>query len=75
MSIHKAVQAGHIEAVKQHLVDGTDANAKGDDGEAPLDLAVYFAQIETADLIRKYDGKRPIFGTINLGDIVSIKER
>ena len=29
INIHKAAQAGNIEAVKQHLADGTDVNVEG----------------------------------------------
>jgi hypothetical protein len=53
ISIHQAVFDGNIEAVKQHLAAGTDANAKTNDGETPLD----YAKGETADLLRKHGGK------------------
>jgi ankyrin repeat protein len=53
MSIHDAARDGNIEAVKQHLDAGTDVNAKDDKGRTPLDLAIDFKRIKTADLLRK----------------------
>jgi len=39
-SIHAAAQAGHIEAVKKHLANGADVNAKTNSGElTPLHIA------------------------------------
>jgi ankyrin repeat protein len=35
-SIHTAAKAGHIEAVKQHLLAGTNVNAKDNRGNTPL---------------------------------------
>ena len=36
ISIHDAASKGNIEAVKQHLADGADVNAKREDGMTPL---------------------------------------
>ena len=57
ISIHEAAIDGNIEAVKQHLVTGTDVNAKIEDGKTPLDLAIINNETETADLLRKHGGK------------------
>jgi ankyrin repeat protein len=38
-SIHIAAMAGHIEAVKKHLADGTDVNVKDENGWTPLNSA------------------------------------
>ena len=57
ISIHDAARTGRIEAVKQHLIAGTDVNAKNNIGASPLDLATLFNQSETADLLRKHGGK------------------
>jgi ankyrin repeat protein len=38
-SIHTAANAGHIEAVKQHLLAGTNVNAKDNRGNTPLHYA------------------------------------
>ncbi|MDP6361495.1 MAG: ankyrin repeat domain-containing protein, partial [Planctomycetota bacterium] len=38
-SIHAAIELGNIEAVKQHLDDGADVNAKGRWGSTPLHAA------------------------------------
>jgi hypothetical protein len=51
--ILEAGESGNIVAVKQHLADGADVNAKNVDGETPLDLA----KGETAALLRKHGGK------------------
>ena len=60
-SIHDAAMDGDIEAVKQHLADGADVNAKTEggvfSGRTPLDLAWLTRQTKTADLIRKHGGK------------------
>jgi ankyrin repeat protein len=37
-----------------------DVNKKRDDGETPLDKAVYDGHIEIADLLRKHGGKTGI---------------
>ena len=57
ISIHDAARTGRIEAVKQHLIAGTDVNAKNNIGASPLDLATLFNQSEIADLLRKHGGK------------------
>ena len=47
-SIHVAAELGNIEAVKQHLDDGTEVNAKDENGLTPL----HFAKTkEIADLL------------------------
>ena len=50
-SIHRAARAGHIEAVKKHLGDGTDVNAKNADGWTPLHEAARWGQKEIAELL------------------------
>ena len=40
ISIHKAAEEGNVEAVKQHLVAGTDVNAKDHYEATPLELAI-----------------------------------
>jgi hypothetical protein len=41
ISIHDAARTGSIEAVKQHLADGADVNAKSRAGTTPLHLATW----------------------------------
>jgi ankyrin repeat protein len=53
--IHNAARTGRIEYVKQHLIAGTDVNAKDEDGETPLDWAEDYPEI--AALLRKHGGK------------------
>ena len=53
ISIYDAANDGNIEAVKHHLADGVDVNAKNDRGQTPLD----WAEVEIADLLRKHGAK------------------
>ena len=55
-SIHIAAKAGHIEAVKKHLIDGVDVNVKNS-GKTSLDWAIINDETEIADLLRKHGGK------------------
>ena len=57
ISIFYAAMDGNIEAVKQHITIGTDMNVKDSDGHTPLDYAIIDEHTETADLLRKHDGK------------------
>jgi cytohesin len=50
-SIHIAAGAGHIEAVKQHLVDGANVNARRATGDAPLHVAALGGRKEVAELL------------------------
>ena len=50
-SIHDASRYGNIEAVKQHLANGVDVNAKGDGESTPLHWAAYGGHKETAELL------------------------
>ena len=59
-SIHIAAMAGHIEAVKKHLADGADVNAKVENSlwgvDTPLDKAIRHQRTEIVDLLRKHGG-------------------
>jgi ankyrin repeat protein len=78
MELHEAVEEEDIEAVKQHLADGADVNAKNPNGETPLDLAIGYKQTEIADLIRKHGGKSgaeySIHVAASLGNIEAVKQ-
>ena len=61
-SIHVAARVGHVEAIKKHLADGVDVNAKDKDNiRTPLDSAIvgisHHKQTEAADFLRKHGGK------------------
>jgi ankyrin repeat protein len=57
ISIHEAAMQRNLEAVKQHIAAGADVNAKDVNGYTPLDWAIFNKDTETADLLRKHDGK------------------
>ena len=73
-SIVVAVELGNIEAVKQHLNDGTEVNAKGRTGRTPLHWAAIEGHKEIAELLiaegadvnaKTNDGKTPLDEAIN----------
>ena len=73
-SIVVAVELGNIEAVKQHLNDGTEVNAKGGTGRTPLHWAAIEGHKEIAELLiaegadvnaKTNDGKTPLDKAIN----------
>ena len=39
------------------MAKGADVNAKDEDGDTPLDMAIGLEQPETVDLLRKHGGK------------------
>ena len=51
ISIHDAVGAGNIEAIKQHLAAGTDVDSKSKYGDTPLRIAAINGQKEIATLL------------------------
>ena len=72
MSIHDAAREGNIEAVKQHLAAGVDANAKDMRGRTPLYRVTNKEFIELliangADVNAKADGWTPLHWAANWG--------
>ena len=51
ISIHEAARDGNIEAVKQHLADGADVNARVNDGWTPMHFAIDYGRKEVAELL------------------------
>jgi len=76
LSIHKAAEAGNIEAVKQHLAAGTDVDAKDMIGTTPLHLAAWEGHKEVVELLiakgadvnaQRDDGGTPLDWAIEWG--------
>ena len=77
ISIHDAAKAGDINAVKQHLADGVEVNAKDSlHGETPLHSAAAFGRKEIAELLIAKgadvnavddDGFKPLDAAIDVG--------
>ena len=55
--MHSAVISGYKEVAEQLIANGADVNAKGYEGSTPLDKAIEFKHLDTADLLRKHGGK------------------
>jgi len=51
ISIHEAAGNGNIEAVKQHLVAGTDVHAEDEDKNTPLHIVAVVGRKEVAELL------------------------
>ena len=51
ISIHDAARTGNIEAVKQHLADGAEVNAKSSGGRTPLHWAASKVHNKIAKLL------------------------
>ena len=51
ISIHDAARTGNIEAVKQHLADGAEVNAKSSGGRTPLHWAAWHDRKEIVELL------------------------
>ena len=55
--LHGAAMGGHKGIAERLITKGADVNTKNDGGKTPLDSAIQRNKNETADLLRKHDGK------------------
>ena len=55
--MHQAAVKRRNGVVELLIGKGLDVNAKDEDGDTPLDVAIKQKQTETADLLRKHGGK------------------
>ncbi len=69
---------GYNETVKLLLANGADVNAKDRGGQTPLDLAIQQKKPETAELLRKHEGKSGANDSIHIaasvGNIEAVKQ-
>jgi len=72
ISIHFAAHDGDIEAIKQHIADGADVNAKNDSGYTPLHWTAQNGHKEAVELLiaegadvnaKDNDGNTPLDAT------------
>jgi len=55
--LHRAAGRGNKEVAELLIAEGADVNVKNEDGDTPLDAAIYGKKPQTADLLRKHGGK------------------
>ena len=78
-----ATITGNIEAIKQHLANGADVNARSKDGATTLlALAALLGQTQIAELLiqggadvnaRNMDGATPLHGAVLFGEIETVE--
>jgi cytohesin len=82
--LHRAAFYGHKEVVEMLIAAGADVNAKDDNGDTPLDVAVNLQRFhpnntEIAEDLRKHGGKTKkelnvLFDSIRTGNIEAVKK-
>ena len=78
VDIHNAAYEGNIEAVKQHLANGADVNAKDEDGWSVLDMALASKNEEIITLIKTSGGHsnadKSIFVASGIGNLEAVQQ-
>ena len=76
ISIHRAAKYGKIEAIKQHLANGTDVNTRDNNKWTPLHYAAYYGHKVVAELLitegadvdaKSDDGWTPLHDATSMG--------
>ena len=76
ISIHRAAKYGKIEAIKQHLANGTDVNTRDNNKWTPLHYAAYYGNKVVAELLiaegadvdaKSDDGWTPLHDATSMG--------
>ena len=77
-----ATRTGDIEAIKQHLVDGANVNARSEDGATLLAWVALLGQTKIAELLmqegadvnaRNMDGATPLHGAVLFGETETVE--
>lgn len=66
--LHQAATFGHTGAAIELAAAGADMNAQDIDGMTPLDTALYCGQLETAGIIRIFEGRQNVTTTLEDGE-------
>ena len=78
ISIHEAAATGNIKAVKQHLANGADVNAKYKDGWSVLDMALASKNEEVIMFVKTSGGHsnadKSIFVASGIGNLEAVQK-
>lgn len=55
--LHQAAKSGHADLAEMLIAQGLDVNARNNDGQTPLDVAIEFEHDDVADVLRAHGGE------------------